>query len=211
MANISVSLNLQAYEGFKFLSQKDAQGNKEYYAAIPVKTLFNPAGTKKIYATAIMIPTPNSKYSDFMLKPMCSSKELQSMTQDDFRALPVLGTCKYMEQAVSRDIVKDAAKSAVVDEEDLDDVFGMQGGAQSDPNAQPQNSNPLVNPTQLPDTPTSLYYVTDNNQVIVTARTLADVLPLYKAQASPSVMLTKYEGNAVVGVWSKANILQFGL
>lgn len=211
MANISVSFNLQAYEGFKFLSQKDAQGNKEYYAAIPVKNLFNPSGTKKIYATAIMIPTPNSQYSDFMLKPMCSSKELQSMSQDDFRALPVLGTCKYMEQSVSRDIVKDAAKSAVVDEEDLDEVFGMQGGAQSDPNAQSQAARILVNPTQLPDTPASLYYVTDNNQVIVTARTLADVLPLFKAQASPSVVLTKYEDNAVVGVWSKANILQFGL
>lgn len=210
MANISISLHLNAYKGFKFLVEKDQAGNKVYYAAVPVKELFNPSGTTNIYATSVMIPTPNSRFSDFMLKPMLSAQELQSMTKEKFQELPVLGTGKYMEKQVSKDLMKEAAKSATVDEEDMSNIFGMpaQQAAPIIPPA-PQVQQ-VPNPMQFPDTPNSLYYISDNNQILAQAKTWQDAYTLFKAQVSPTVLLTKYEGNAVVAYWTKAQLQQLG-
>lgn len=210
MANISVSLNLQAYKGFKYMVEKDQAGNKTYYAAIPVKQLFNPSGTTKVYATAVMIPTPNSEYSDFMLKPMCSAKELQSMSQDDFKALPVLGTGKYMEKQISKDLMKEAHKSATVDEKDMSDVFGMQSDQPSPQYNDAAPMCPATMPWTMPDTPISLYYICDNNKTIAQAKIWADACQMFKAQQSPTTILYKYEGNAVVGTWTKDILKQLG-
>lgn len=210
MANISVSLNLQAYEGFKYLVEKDKAGNKVYYAAIPVKKLFNPAGTTKVYATAVMIPTPNSEFSDFMLKPMLSAKELQSMDPEQFKSLPVLGTGKYLEKQVSKDLMKEAAKSATVDEEDMSEVFGMPAPQDSAPVVPAMPSAPAPMPWTMPDTPISLYYICDNNQIIAQAKIWADACQMFKSQQSPTTILYKYEGNAVVGTWTKDILKQLG-
>lgn len=211
MANISISLHLNAYKGFKFLVEKDEAGNKVYYAAIPVKELFNPSGTKSVYATSVMIPTPNSQYSDFMLKPMLSAKELQSMSPDQFKALPVYGTGKYLEKSVSKDLMKDAIKSASVDDEDLDEVFGMQGQQSQAPAAQQLPPAPIQMPYATPDTDNTLYYITDNNQILANAKIWADACQLFKAQVSPTCMLHKYEGNVVIGSWSKVQLQHLGL
>lgn len=211
MANISVSLNLQAYKGFKYMVEKDNVGNKVYYAAIPVKELFNPSGTKKVYATAVMIPTPNSEYSDFMLKPMISAKELQSMSQDDFKALPVLGTGKYMEKQISKDLMKEATKSATVDENDLDEVFGMVPPPQAAPAAQVPAQQQVFDPRSIADTPLTMYYITDQGGIIAQANNTTQALTLYKAQLSPTALLTRYEGNVAQGTWSKVQMQLLGL
>lgn len=222
MANISVSLNLQAYQGFKYLSEKDAAGKKTYYAAIPVTQLFNPSGTTKVYATAVMIPTPGSEYSDFMLKPMLSAKELQSMDPDQFKALPVLGTGKYLQKQVSKDLMQEASKSASVDEEDMSAIFGMpapqgqpqmpQGAQMAPPQAAaPAPPAPVIDPRTLPDTFTSLYYITDNGTIIAQAKTWTDAYSLFAAQVSPTALLHKYQDNVCVGSWTKVQLQQLGL
>lgn len=210
MANISISLHLNAYKGFKFLVEKDQAGNKIYYAAVPVKELFNPSGTTNIYATSVMIPTPNSQYSDFMLKPMLSAKELQTMTKEQFQALPVLGTGKYMEKQVGKDLMKEAAKSATVDEEEMSEVFGMPAPQAADPVVPAMPSAPTPMPWTMPDTSMSLYYICDNNQIIAQAKIWADACQMFKAQQSPTTILYKYEGNAVVGTWTKDILKQLG-
>lgn len=211
MANISVSLNLQAYKGFKYMVEKDQAGNKTYYAAIPVKQLFNPSGTTKVYATAVMIPTPNSEYSDFMLKPMISAKELQSMSQDDFKALPVLGTGKYMEKQISKDLMKEATKSATVDENDLDEVFGMVLPPQAAPAAPAPTFQPQPFQPTNTDTPNTIYYICDNGATIANARTWNDAAQIFKAQMSPSTLLYKYEGNTQVAMYTKQDFANLGL
>ncbi|MBQ0153836.1 MAG: hypothetical protein KBS70_03520 [Bacteroidales bacterium] len=211
MANISVSLNLQAYKGFKYMVEKDQAGNKTYYAAIPVKQLFNPSGTTKVYATAVMIPTPNSEYSDFMLKPMCSAKELQSMSQDDFKALPVLGTGKYMEKQISKDLMKEAHKSATVDENDLDEVFGMVPPPQAAPSAPtPTFQQQPFQPTPL-DTPNTIYYICDNGVTLAQARTWNDAAQMFKAQMSPTTLLYKFEGDAQIAMYTKTDFANLRL
>lgn len=211
MANISVSLNLQAYKGFKYMVEKDQAGNKTYYAAIPVKQLFNPSGTTKVYATAVMIPTPNSEYSDFMLKPMCSAKELQSMSQDDFKALPVLGTGKYMEKQISKDLMKEAHKSATVDENDLDEVFGMVPPPQAAPSAPTPTFQPQPFQPTNTDTPNTIYYICDNGATIAHARTWNDAVQMFNAQISTTALLYKYEGNAQVAMYTKQDFANLGL
>lgn len=211
MANISISLHLNAYKGFKFLVEKDQAGNKVYYAAVPVKELFNPSGTTNIYATSVMIPTPNSQYSDFMLKPMLSAKELQSMTKEQFQALPVLGTGKYLEKQVSRDLMKEAAKSATVDENDLDEVFGMpapsqQANAAPAPSFQPQS----FQPTPL-DTPNTIYYICDNGVTLAQARTWNDAAQIFKSMPSPTTILYKFEGNEQMAMYTKTDFANLKL
>lgn len=211
MANISISLHLNAYKGFKFLVEKDQAGNKVYYAAIPVKELFNPSGTTNIYATSVMIPTPNSQYSDFMLKPMLSAKELQTMTKEQFQALPVLGTGKYLEKQVSRDLMKEAAKSATVDENDLDEVFGMpappqQANAAPAPTFQPQP----FQPTPL-DTPNTIYYICDNGVNLAQARTWNDAAQIFKSMPSPTTVLYKFEGNEQMAMYTKTDFANLKL
>lgn len=203
MANISISLNLKAYKGFKYMVEKDPAGNKVYYAAIPVKELFNPSGTTNVYATAVMIPTPNSEFSDFMLKPMLSAKELQSMDADQFKALPVYGTGKYLEKKVSKDLMREAIKSATVDEEDMTEVFNMvpppqQVNAAPVPTFQPQPFQPANT-----DTPNTIYYICDNGATIAQARTWNDAAQMFNAQLSPTTLLYKYEGNAQVAMYTK--------
>lgn len=211
MANISVSLNLQAYKGFKYMVEKDKAGNKTYYAAIPVKELFNPSGTTKVYATAVMIPTPNSEYSDFMLKPMVSAKDLQSMSQDDFKALPVLGTGKYMEKQISKDLMKEATKSAAVDENDLDEVFAVVPPPQAASAAQEPAQQRVSDPRFIVDTPLTMYYITDQSRIIAQANNTTEALTLYRAQLSPTALLTRYEGNVVQGTWNKVQMQILGL
>lgn len=211
MANISISLHLNAYKGFKFLVEKDQAGNKVYYAAVPVKELFNPSGTTNIYATSVMIPTPNSQYSDFMLKPMLSAKELQTMTKEQFQALPVLGTGKYMEKQVGKDLMKEAAKSATVDEEEMSEVFGMVPPPQAAPSAptptfqqQPFQSAPL-------DTPNTIYYICDNGVTLAQARTWNDAAQMFKAQMSPTSVLYKFEGDAQMAMYTKTDFANLRL
>lgn len=222
MANISISLHLNAYKGFKYMYEKDQAGNKVYYAAIPVKELFNPSGTTNVYATAVMIPTPNSQYSDFMLKPMLSAKELQSMTQDQFRALPVLGTGKYLQQQVSKDLMKEATKSATVDEEDMSFLSGMPESpnqAQAPQNfaqqAAPSAPIPSFQPQPFQptntDTPNTIYYICDNGVNLAQARTWNDAAQLFKAQMSPTTLLYKYEGNAQIALYTKQDFANLGL
>lgn len=211
MANISVSLNLKAYKGFKYMVEKDQAGNKTYYAAIPVKQLFNPSGTTNVYATAVMIPTPNSEFSDFMLKPMLSAKELQSMSQDDFKALPVLGTGKYMEKQISKDLMKEAHKSATVDEENMTGVFGMVPPPQAAPAAQVPTFQPQPFQPTNTDTPNTIYYICDNGVNIAQARIWNDAAQMFKAQMSPTTLLYKYEGNAQVAMYTKQDFANLRL
>lgn len=211
MANISVSLNLKAYKGFKYMVEKDQAGNKTYYAAIPVKQLFNPSGTTNVYATAVMIPTPNSEYSDFMLKPMLSAKELQSMSQDDFKALPVLGTGKYMEKQISKDLMKEATKSATVDEENMTGVFGMVPPPQAAPSAQVPTFQPQPFQPTNTDTPNTIYYICDNGVNIAQARIWNDAAQMFKAQMSPTTLLYKYEGNVQVAMYTKTDFANLRL
>lgn len=222
MANISIALHLNAYKGFKYMYEKDQAGNKVYYAAIPVKELFNPSGTTNIYATSVMIPTPNSQYSDFMLKPMLSAKELQSMTQEQFRTLPVLGTGKYLQQQVGKDVMKEAIKSATVDEEDMSFLSGMpesQGQAQAPQNFAQQAAHAAQIPSFQPqpfqptntDTPNTIYYICDNNVNLAQARTWNDAAQMFRAQMSPTTLLYKYEGNAQVAMYTKQDFANLGL
>lgn len=207
MANISISLNLKAYKGFKYLVDKDENGKKVYYAAIPVTELFNPSGTKDIYATAVMVPTPNSQYSDFMIKPMLSAKELQTKTPEELRALPKLGTGKYMQRAVSKDLMQDAEKAKEVDESIAlpagVDPFAQQEQLPPVPFAQPQ----VVDPRSMPDTANTIYYLMEGNQFIYKTATLVDAMNAAQSYISPTIEVTRYEGSKVMAKWNKIDFL----
>lgn len=209
MANISISLNLSAYDGFKYLSEKTADGKKVFYAAVPVASLFNPSGTNKVYATAVMIPTPNSQFSDFMLKPMLSGRELQSMTQEDFRSIPSIGSAKYMERAVSKDVVKGSSKAAEATAEEMAEVFGTQSDEPDPVSDSLPTSYSAWDPRTLPDTQATLYYVFDQGVVVGTSAAYKDARNMCMARPTTTVEVHRYDNNQCTGRWSKQQVTNF--
>lgn len=209
MANISISINLSAYDGFKYLVEKDANGKKVFYAAVPVTKLFNPSGTKNVYATAVMIPTPNSVYSDFMLKPMMSSRELQSMSTEDFKAIPSIGSGKYMEKSASKDIVKDSDKAQGATDAELAEVFGNKT---DEPGAAEQATGTTFsdwNPTTMFDTGATLYYVVDMGVIVGRSATYKEARNMAICRPSTTVQVHRYDDNACTGRWSKEQVMNF--
>lgn len=211
MANISISINLSAYDGFKYLSEKDANGKKVFYAAVPVTKLFNPSGTNKVYATAVMIPTPNSEFSDFMLKPMLSSRELQSMSAEDFRAIPTIGSGKYLEKSASKDIVKESTKAQEATDADLAEVFGNKT---DEPAPEEQAAGTTFsdwNPTTMFETAATLYYVVDMGVIIGRAATYKEARNMAVCRPSTTVQVHRYDSDACTGRWSKEQVMNFAV
>lgn len=209
MANISISLNLSAYDGFKYLSEKTAEGKKIFYAAVPVTSLFNPSGTNMVYATAVMIPTPNSEFSDFMLKPMLSGRELQSMTREDFLAIPSIGSAKYMAKSTSKEIVKGSSKATEATAEEMAEVFGAQS---DEPDLDPKQQEPTYSswdPRTLVDTPETLYYVFDKGVVVGTSAAYKDARNMCMARPTTTVEVHRYDKNQCTGRWSKQQVTNF--
>lgn len=211
MANISISLNLSAYDGFKYLCEKDPSGKKVYYAAVPVTKLFNPSGTNKVYATAVMIPTPNSEFSDFMLKPMLSGRELQSMSPEDFRAIPTIGSGKYLEKSASKDIVKGSAKAAETSTAEMAEIFGHNTDEPDAMSPVQPTTYSTWDPRSVPDQANTLYYIFDRGAVIATIANYKAAYDLCRVQVSPTVELHRYEDNRCTGRWNKAQILNFNV
>lgn len=211
MANISISINLSAYDGFKYLSEKDANGKKVFYAAVPVTQLFNPSGTKNVYATAVMIPTPNSQYSDFMLKPMLSGRELQSMSAEDFRAIPTIGSGKYMEKSASKDIVKESTKAQEATDAELAEVFGNKT---DEPQVMGQAAEPTFStwdPRTLPETPATLYYVVDLGVNVGRTVNYKEARNIAICRPSTTVQVHRYDNDACTGRWSKEQVMVFSV
>lgn len=97
MNNVRLSINLSKLEGTRVVEMKNDKGQQEVYVAIPARALFVPAENPQPYLMATMIHCPDSKYSQFMLKPYMSAEDYKMLSEDQRKAIPVIGSGTFME------------------------------------------------------------------------------------------------------------------
>lgn len=106
MNNIRVSIDLTKVEGARTIKAPAPSGKQEYYVAIPVKSLFLPKEKKSVYLTCTMIPCPNALYGDFMLKPYINGTQYANMSEEERRAMPIIGKGTYIEAKLDKEAAK---------------------------------------------------------------------------------------------------------
>ena len=106
MNNVRVSIDLTKVEGARTIRATAPSGKQEYYVAIPVKSLFLPKEKKSVYLTCTMIPCPNALYGDFMLKPYINGTQYANMSEEERRAMPIIGKGTFIEQKLDKETAK---------------------------------------------------------------------------------------------------------
>lgn len=80
--------------------------DKKMYICIPMEELFCVHDSKDAYLTAMMIETPNSQFSDFLIKPYVEQTAYESMSQDERKLLPIIGRGKFIQERTSKTLVQ---------------------------------------------------------------------------------------------------------
>lgn len=106
MNNIRVSIDLTKVEGARTIKAKAPNGNNEYYVAIPASSLFVPKDSTSAFLTTTMIPSPNAIYGDFMVKPYVNGNTYQHMSDDERKAIPIIGKGTYIKEKMNREAAR---------------------------------------------------------------------------------------------------------
>lgn len=104
MDAIRLSINVQKIPGTRLVKMPNPQtGTTQIYAAIPIDQLYVPNTQDAApYLMLNAIPSPNSLYGDFMIKPYINGEDFQHMSDDEKRATPIYGKGSFMKAKVSK-------------------------------------------------------------------------------------------------------------
>ena len=127
MNNIRVSIDLTKVEGARTIKAPAPSGKQEYYVAIPVKSLFLPKEKKSVYLTCTMIPCPNALYGDFMLKPYINGTQYANMSEEERRAMPIIGKGTYIEAKLDKEVAKSYESVDVQSVASMDEIGQGEG------------------------------------------------------------------------------------
>lgn len=127
MNNIRISIDLTKVEGARTIKATAPSGKQEFYVAIPVKSLFLPKEKKSVYLTCTMIPCPNALYGDFMLKPYINGTQYANMSDEERRAMPIIGKGTYIEQKLDKEAAKGYERIDVQTVASLDEIGQGEG------------------------------------------------------------------------------------
>ena len=109
MQHIRISINLLKVEGAIVTTTQDVNGKPVYYVSIPASQLFIPNNAHgQAHLTATLVETPANQYSDFAIRPYVSPSQFNAMSDEQRRALPFIGSGKYMQPAVSTAVTSSA-------------------------------------------------------------------------------------------------------
>lgn len=138
MDNIRISINASKLAGARVIKTSNPQtGLKELYLAIPVSSLYVPAGDNPCaFIMANAIPSPNSLYGDFLIKPYISGEDFTHMSDEERRAIPIIGKGTFVKPKASKEM--QAAAEVVDDVEAAGLVPTQQKAPMMPPPAQPQ-------------------------------------------------------------------------
>lgn len=109
MNNLRISIDLSKLEGSRTLSYRDENGTFRYYHAIPMDDLFCPEQTEQRILVCNAIYTPNNAYGKtHLIKPTISKFRYDQMTEDEKRAIPIIGNVKMQTPQVPANVVTQA-------------------------------------------------------------------------------------------------------
>lgn len=101
MKTIRISVNLYKLDGAIVTVLPREDGSKQYYLSIPAEQLYIPQNAQgQAHLVVQLIETPNNQFSDFAVKPYVSPQMFKGMTPEQRRAIPFIGSGKYIEDAM---------------------------------------------------------------------------------------------------------------
>lgn len=101
MKTIRISVNLFKLDGAIVTVLPREDGSKQYYLSIPAEQLYIPQNAQgQAHLVVQLIETPNNQFSDFAVKPYVSPQMFKGMTPEQRRAIPFIGSGKYIEEAM---------------------------------------------------------------------------------------------------------------
>lgn len=106
MNNVRLSINLSKIEGTRVINMSNDKGQKEVYVAIPARALFVPSENPQPFLMATMIHCPDSKWSQFMLKPYMSPEDYKMLTDEQRKSIPIIGSGTFMENRQSAELYR---------------------------------------------------------------------------------------------------------
>lgn len=122
MRPIRFSVNLSKVHGSQLIRMQNSEGKQEIFIAIPTSRLFVPQDSNDCHIIVMAIDTPNSQFSDFVVKPYLTQTDYESLSQDQRNQLPILGRGKFIKERQNKSLYNTAA---VVDVSD--NVFDTTG------------------------------------------------------------------------------------
>ena len=150
MNNVRISIDLTKVEGARTIKAKAPNGNNEYYVAVPASSLFIPKNANKAFLTCTMIPSPNALYGDFMLKPYINGNTYANMSDEERKAVPIIGKGTFIKERLSKTAAQVYEKAEVETVTALpptpgNDPAGDQGdGLTNEPASSPNAPSPDV-------------------------------------------------------------------
>ena len=117
MRPIRFSVNLSKVHGSQLIRMQNSEGKQEVFIAVPTSKLFVPQDSQDCHIIVMAIDTPNSQFSDFVVKPYLTQTDYESLSQEQRNQLPILGRGKFIKERQNKSLYNTAT---VVDFSDTD-------------------------------------------------------------------------------------------
>ena len=121
MNNIRISIDLTKVDGARLIRAAAPNGKQDYYVAVPVSSLFAPKDSNSVHLTCTMIPCPNALYGDFMLKPYVNGTTYANMSDDERKAIKIIGKGTYIQSKLDKSQAQQY-EAATVESVSVEDV-----------------------------------------------------------------------------------------
>lgn len=105
MKPIRLSIGLTKINGSRVVQMNDKEGNKKIYACVPIEKCFIPKQSSDAYLIAMAIETPNSLYSDFIIKEYVEQDVYENMTPEERIAVANLGRGRFIKERPNKVLV----------------------------------------------------------------------------------------------------------
>lgn len=122
MKPIRLSICLSKIKGARLVQFPNEENKKERYVCIPLSRCFVPKDAPSAHLLAMMIETPNSIYSDFVVKEYINQNEYESLSKEQRNAIPALGRGKFIVERPNKTIITNTENVEAVEDVATDDL-----------------------------------------------------------------------------------------
>lgn len=122
MKPIRLSICLSKIKGARIVQFNNEENKKERYVCVPLARCFVPKDSPSAHLLAMMIETPNSIYSDFVVKEYIQQNDYESMSKEQRNAIPALGRGKFIVERPNKTIISNTENVDEVEDVPTEDL-----------------------------------------------------------------------------------------
>ncbi len=116
MKPIRLSVNLSKIKGSRLVQMTNADNKKEAYVCVPLSQCFVYKESSDAHLMAMMIETPNSIYSDFVVKEYVPQSQYESMEKDLRMAIPVIGRGRFIVERPNKTVISNTETDVEIED-----------------------------------------------------------------------------------------------